>query len=124
MPATICVANPITQGQVNGFPIYRLLWQTMGSTHRMFAWCVTKRSEPSPLLPARNPMLTLNFSNAGAAAACRSKHQQFGDNRESDLLMIERFGSTAISSSLGVVPRKRKPVIFEHVIQNVRILSG
>src|ERR1700688_3294552 len=77
---------------------------------------VTKPSEPSPLLPARSPMLTLNFSNAGAVVACRSKHQQFADNRESDLLLIGRFGSTAVSGSLSVVPRKRNPVIFEHVI--------
>jgi sulfur-oxidizing protein SoxA len=39
----------ITQGQVNGFPIYRELWQTMGSTHRMFAWCnEAVRAEPYP----------------------------------------------------------------------------
>ncbi len=31
----------ISQGQVNGFPIYRQLWQTLGSAHRMFAWCNT-----------------------------------------------------------------------------------
>jgi sulfur-oxidizing protein SoxA len=37
----------ISQGQINGFPIYRELWQTMGSTHRMFAWCnEAVRSEP------------------------------------------------------------------------------
>jgi L-cysteine S-thiosulfotransferase len=29
----------ISQGQINGFPIYRQLWQTLGSTHHMFAWC-------------------------------------------------------------------------------------
>lgn len=29
----------ISQGQINGHPVYRQLWQTMGSTHRMFAWC-------------------------------------------------------------------------------------
>ena len=61
-------------------------------------------------------MSTSNFSNAGAVAACRSKHRQFGDNRESDLLLIGGVGSTAVSGSLGVVPRKRYPVIFEHVI--------
>ena len=60
-------------------------------------------------------MSTSSFSNAGAAAACRSKHQQFGDNREPDLLLVGRFGSTVVSRSLGV-PRRRKPVIFEHVI--------
>lgn len=40
----------ISQGQTNGFPIYRHLWQTLGSTHRMFAWCnVAVRAEPFPL---------------------------------------------------------------------------
>lgn len=29
----------ISQGQVNGFPVYRLLWETLASSHRMFAWC-------------------------------------------------------------------------------------
>jgi len=42
-------AEEISQGQINGFPIYRQLWQTMGSTHRMFAWCNTAvRAEPLP----------------------------------------------------------------------------
>ena len=37
----------ISQGQVNGFPIYRELWQTMGSVDRMFAWCnQAVRAEP------------------------------------------------------------------------------
>jgi sulfur-oxidizing protein SoxA len=37
----------ISQGQVNGFPVYRLTWQTLGSTHRMFEWCNTSvRAEP------------------------------------------------------------------------------
>lgn len=40
-------ADTISQGQTNGFPIYRVLWQTMGSTHRMFAWCnEAVRAEP------------------------------------------------------------------------------
>jgi sulfur-oxidizing protein SoxA len=39
----------ISQGQVNGFPIYRQLWQAMGSTHRMFAWCnEAVRAKPYP----------------------------------------------------------------------------
>jgi sulfur-oxidizing protein SoxA len=29
----------ISQGQINGHPVYRQVWETMGSTHRMFAWC-------------------------------------------------------------------------------------
>ena len=37
----------ISQGQINGFPIYRHAWQTLGSSHRMFAWCNTAiRAEP------------------------------------------------------------------------------
>lgn len=39
----------VSQGQTNGFPIYRHTWQTLGSTHRMFAWCNTAvRAEPYP----------------------------------------------------------------------------
>jgi sulfur-oxidizing protein SoxA len=41
--------EPISQGQINGFPIYRQLWQTMGSVDRMFAWCnEAVRAEPYP----------------------------------------------------------------------------
>ena len=37
----------ISQGQINGFPIYRELWQAMGSVDRMFAWCnQAVRAEP------------------------------------------------------------------------------
>lgn len=40
----------ISQGQINGFPFYRLMWGSMGSTHRMFEWCnVSVRAEPYPL---------------------------------------------------------------------------
>lgn len=40
----------LSQGQSNGFPIYRQLWQTLGSSHRMFAWCNTSiRAEPFAL---------------------------------------------------------------------------
>ena len=39
----------ISQGQINGFPVYRHTWQTLGSTHRLFAWCNTAvRAEPYP----------------------------------------------------------------------------
>ena len=42
--------DTISQGQVNGFPFYRLIWRGMGSTHRMFQWCNTSmRAEPFPL---------------------------------------------------------------------------
>lgn len=29
----------ISQGQINGFPVYRQLWQDLGSVGRMIAWC-------------------------------------------------------------------------------------
>jgi sulfur-oxidizing protein SoxA len=39
----------VSQGQSNGFPIYRHLWQTLGSVQRMFVWCNTAvRAEPLP----------------------------------------------------------------------------
>jgi L-cysteine S-thiosulfotransferase len=39
----------VSQGQTNGFPVYRLTWQTLGSTHRMFEWCnASVRAEPYP----------------------------------------------------------------------------
>jgi sulfur-oxidizing protein SoxA len=39
----------ISQGQSNGFPVYRMLWQTMGSLHRMLRWCNTSvRAEAYP----------------------------------------------------------------------------
>ncbi len=39
--------EPISQGQVNGFPVYRQLWQDMGSVGRMIAWCNDAvRAEP------------------------------------------------------------------------------
>lgn len=37
----------ISQGQINGFPLYRLTWRAMASRHRMFAWCNSSvRAEP------------------------------------------------------------------------------
>ncbi|MBM3525096.1 MAG: sulfur oxidation c-type cytochrome SoxA [Alphaproteobacteria bacterium] len=42
--------DTISQGQVNGFPIYRLMWRSMASSHRMFEWCnVALRAEPHAL---------------------------------------------------------------------------
>ncbi|MBV0893444.1 sulfur oxidation c-type cytochrome SoxA [Paracoccus sp. Z118] len=39
----------ISQGHVNGFPIYRQLWQDMGSVGRMIAWCnEAVRATPLP----------------------------------------------------------------------------
>ena len=40
----------VSQGQTTGFPFYRLMWGSMGSTHRMFEWCnISVRAEPYPL---------------------------------------------------------------------------
>jgi len=40
----------ISQGHVNGFPFYRIMWGSMGSRHRMFEWCNTSvRAEPYAL---------------------------------------------------------------------------
>ena len=40
----------ISQGHVNGFPFYRLMWRSMGSRHRMFRWCNwAVRAEPHAL---------------------------------------------------------------------------
>lgn len=37
----------ISEGQVTGFPIFRLIWDEMGSRHRMFQWCnLSVRAEP------------------------------------------------------------------------------
>lgn len=39
--------DTISQGQVNGFPIYRLMWRAVASRHRMFEWCNSSvRAEP------------------------------------------------------------------------------
>ncbi len=40
----------ISEGQVTGFPIFRLIWDEMGSRHRMFQWCnAAVRAEPYEL---------------------------------------------------------------------------
>ena len=39
--------DTISQGQTDGFPIYRLMWRSMASVDRMFAWCNSAlRAEP------------------------------------------------------------------------------
>ena len=29
----------VSEGHVNGYPAYRQVWETLGSTHRLFRWC-------------------------------------------------------------------------------------
>lgn len=42
--------DTISQGHGNGFPAYRLVWQTLGSLHRRFRDCdIGVRAEPYPL---------------------------------------------------------------------------
>ena len=38
-PGVMIRANILSQGQTNGFPVYRLKWQKVGSTHRRFRGC-------------------------------------------------------------------------------------
>ncbi|MGJ3259144.1 MAG: sulfur oxidation c-type cytochrome SoxA [Rhodospirillales bacterium] len=38
-PGGIIRANTLSQGQINGFPTYRLKWQKVGSVHRRFRGC-------------------------------------------------------------------------------------
>lgn len=41
--------EPISAGMVNGFPLYRLTWETLGSRQRMYRWCnEAVRAEPWP----------------------------------------------------------------------------
>lgn len=39
--------DTISQGHSNAFPIFRLIWDEVGSLHRMFSWCMEAvRAEP------------------------------------------------------------------------------
>lgn len=41
--------EPVSAGMINGFPLYRLTWETLGSRQRMFRWCNDAvRAEPHP----------------------------------------------------------------------------
>lgn len=50
----------ISQGQVNGFPIYRQLWQDMGSLSRMIAWC-NDAVRADPLRPGSPEIVDLEL---------------------------------------------------------------
>lgn len=47
-PGKMARANLLTQGQINGFPTYRLKWQKPGSVHRRFRGC-NKNIRATPL---------------------------------------------------------------------------
>lgn len=55
--------DTISQGQINGFPIYRQMWQTLGSTHRMFAWC-NEAVRAEPLAPGSQDYVDLELYEA------------------------------------------------------------
>jgi sulfur-oxidizing protein SoxA len=39
----------ISEGHLNGYPAYRQVWESLGSTHRLFRWCnEAVRAEPYP----------------------------------------------------------------------------
>jgi sulfur-oxidizing protein SoxA len=61
----------ISQGQSNGFPIYRHLWQTLGSAHRMFAWC-NNAVRAEPLLYGRDDYVNLNHTGGAVADSRRN----------------------------------------------------
>lgn len=43
-------ADHLSQGQTNGFPLYRMKWQGVGSVHRRFKGCMSNiRAEPFPV---------------------------------------------------------------------------
>ena len=39
----------VSEGHINGYPAYRHVWETLGSSHRLFHWCNDAvRAEPYP----------------------------------------------------------------------------
>ena len=61
------LAEPISQGQSNGFPAYRLEWQGLGSLHRRLRACqVGIRAEPSAA--GSQPLLDLELYLAWRAS--------------------------------------------------------
>ncbi|WP_281843586.1 sulfur oxidation c-type cytochrome SoxA [Sinisalibacter aestuarii] len=60
----------ISQGQINAFPIYRLLWSEAGSRHRMFEWCMQSvRAEPFARGSDEFVALELYLAQRGAGLA-------------------------------------------------------
>jgi sulfur-oxidizing protein SoxA len=62
--------DTISQGHGNGFPAYRLEWQTLGSLHRRFRDCDTGvRAEPKPLGSEDYLALELYLARRGSGLA-------------------------------------------------------
>lgn len=63
----------ISQGQVNAFPIYRLIWGEVGSRHRMFRWCMQAvRAQPYDFGSEDYLALELYLANRGAGLPIES----------------------------------------------------
>jgi sulfur-oxidizing protein SoxA len=52
--------NTLTQGQSNGFPVYRLKWQKPGSLHRRFKGC-NKQVRATPFKSGSEEYLALEL---------------------------------------------------------------
>jgi sulfur-oxidizing protein SoxA len=65
--------DTISQGHGNGFPAYRLEWQTLGSLHRRFRDCDTGvRAEPRPLQSEDYLALELYLATRASGLAVES----------------------------------------------------
>ena len=53
-------ANTLSQGQTTGFPVYRLKWQKVGSTHRRFRGC-NKQVRSTPYAYGSDEYLNLEL---------------------------------------------------------------
>ena len=53
-------ANILTQGHINGFPVYRMKWQKPGSTHRRFKGC-NKQVRAKPFKIGSDEYTNLEF---------------------------------------------------------------
>ena len=53
-------ADHLSQGQTNGFPLYRMKWQGVGSTHRRFSGCM-KNIRATPFAKGEDEFLALEL---------------------------------------------------------------
>jgi sulfur-oxidizing protein SoxA len=60
-------ADHLSQGQINGFPTYRLKWQGLGSTHRRFKGCM-KNIRATPYKPGGDEFTALELYVASRGA--------------------------------------------------------
>ena len=60
-------ADHLSQGQINGFPVYRLKWQGLGSIHRRFKGCM-KNVRATPYKPGGDEFTALELYVASRGA--------------------------------------------------------